>query len=141
MKVFLSHSAKDGALAAKLAQRLRRRRFTVWAADEKITPGDNWATETGKALDDSDMMLFLLTPSALQSDRLRQDIEFALGTRRYENRVFSVFVGPTFQAGKDVPWILFKLPFRQIESESDFDEVVDEVWDMCSHSSLSGSNA
>jgi hypothetical protein len=45
-------------------------------------------------------MVVLLTPGALASGWLRQDIEFALGSKKYEGRVFSVFVGPALEAGK-----------------------------------------
>src|SRR5260370_26858014 len=106
MKVLLSYARKDSDLARQLAERLRRRGFTVWISDQEITPGDNWGTKIGEALDDSELMVILLTPTALESDRVRQDIEFALGSRKYESRVFSVFVGPALEAGKDMPWIL-----------------------------------
>lgn len=115
MKVFLSHARKDNALAHQLARQLTRGGFTVWLAEEEIAPGDNWAMKAGKALEDSDWMVILLTPAALESDCLRQDIEFALGARKYEGRVFSVFVGPPLQAGKHMPWILLRLPHRLVE--------------------------
>src|SRR5438477_9834875 len=116
MKIFLSHARKDEALARQLAQRLTRGGFTVWISEKEIAPGDNWAKKIGKALEASELMVFLFTPAAMESDRLRQDFEFAIGSRKYEDRVFSVFVGPTLEAGKDVPWILLKLPHRQVES-------------------------
>jgi len=72
-------------------------------------------------------MVILLTPRAMESDSLRQNIEFAIGSTRYADRVFSVFVGPTAVAGKDVPWILLRLPHRQVRSEDGFDEVVKDV--------------
>jgi hypothetical protein len=127
MKVFLSHARKDGDLARQLADRLARGGFEVWNSQDEVAPGDNWAKKVGAALDDSELMVILLTPGALESDWLRQDIEFALGTKRFEGRVFSVFVGPTLQAGKDMPWILLKLPHHQVESSKDFDAVVKRI--------------
>jgi hypothetical protein len=124
MNIFLSHARKDSALARQLAQRLTRGGFNVWLSEEKIEPGDNWAKKMGQALDDSDWMVILLTPAALESDLLRQDIEFALMSRKFERRVFTVFVGPTLEAGKDMPWILMKLPNEQIESPREFADVV-----------------
>lgn len=73
-------------------------------------------------------MLILLTPKALESDRLRQDIEFALGSNTYEGRVFSVFVGAKKQS--DTPWILQRLPHRQVKSAADFDDVVARIDDL-----------
>ena len=127
MKVFLSHARKDATLAYELATRLTRRGYSVWLPEDQIEPGDNWAKKIGKALEDSDFMVILLTPSALDSDSLRQDIEFAIMSRKYEGRLFSVFVGPTAMAGKDVPWILLKLPHRQVASAADFADVVREI--------------
>ena len=77
MKVFLSHARKDSDLARQLADHLARAGFVVWSPEEEISPGDNWAKKIGKALDDSELMVILLTPKALESDFLRQDIEFA----------------------------------------------------------------
>jgi hypothetical protein len=141
MKLFLSHARKDADLARQLADRLTRAGFSLWIPEEEIAPGDNWAKKTGKALDDSELMVFLLTPGALDSDRLQQDIEFALFSRKFEGRVFTVFVGPTLEAGKDIPWILLKLPHRQVESGGNFGEVVKEIQFQCAVADMSHSNA
>jgi hypothetical protein len=87
------------------------------------------------------MMVILLTPGALESDWQRRNIEFALGTKRFAGRVFSVFVGPTLQAGKDMPWILLKLPHRQVESARDFGDVVKEIQMLRNNLDVSRSNA
>jgi hypothetical protein len=139
MKVFLSHARKDDELARELGARLARVGFAVWVSEEQIAPGENWAKKIGKALDDSELMVFLLTPRALESDWLRQNIEFALGSKKYEGRVFSVFVGSALEAGKDMPWILSKLPHRQVTSAKDFGEVVKEIQELLA--SVSPSNA
>jgi hypothetical protein len=131
MKVFLSHAQKDSGLARQLAGRLVRAGFAVWIAEDEIVPGDNWARKIGKALDDSDLMVVLLTPGATKYDSLRRDIDFALGSRKFEHRVFSVFVGPTAEAGKDIPWILLRLPHCQVDSARDFAKVVKEIRAMC----------
>ena len=142
MKIFLSHARKDGALAHQLAERLRQGAFDVWLSEDKIVPGENWAKKVGKALDDAELMVLLLTPAAMDSDSLRQDIEFALGSRKYENRLFSVFVGPTMQADKEMPWILLKLPYVQVESAKDFAKVVRGIQNLATKTpDLSRSNA
>ena len=130
MKIFLSHARKDRALASDLARRLRDQGFTVWLADEEINPGDNWAKKTGKALDESERMVILLTPGAMASDWVRSDIEFAISSRKYEARLYSVFVGAAREVGKHVPWILLKLPHRQVGSAKDFAKVVKDIGDL-----------
>jgi TIR domain len=141
MKIFLGHARKDGALAHKLAERLTRGGFAVWLSEDEIAPGDNWAKKIGKALEDAEWMVLLLTPASMQSDSLRQNIEFALGSRKYEGRLFSVFVGPTLEAGKDMPWILLKFPHRQVESAKNFGDVVKDMQALVADSDLSHSNA
>ncbi|HUY35541.1 MAG TPA: toll/interleukin-1 receptor domain-containing protein [Pirellulales bacterium] len=141
MNVFLSHARKDGTLARQLADCLSRAGFTIWIADDEIVPGENWAKKIGKALDAAEWMVILLTPRALESDSVRQDIEFALASRKLEGRVFTVFVGPTLQAGKDIPWILLTLPHQQVDSAKDFPEVAKEIQTLASGSSTSHSNA
>jgi hypothetical protein len=141
MKVFLGHARKDSVLAHQLAERLTRGGFAVRLPEDEIAAGENWAKKTGKALDDADLMVLLLTPAAMDSDSLRQNLEFALGSRKYEGRLFSVFVGPALEAGKDMPWILLKLPHRRVESARSFGEVVKDVQALVADSDLSPSNA
>ncbi len=141
MKIFLSHARKDSRLAQQLGNQLGQSGFSVWMPEEEITPGDNWAKKVGKALDDSDLMVILLTPNALQSDGVRQDIEFAIGSQKYAGRVFSVFVGPASQLNKAVPWILLELPHRRVGSAKQFSHVVKEIQAMCAGLDLSHSHA
>jgi hypothetical protein len=137
MKVFLSHARKDTRLAYQLAQQLTRAGFSVWLPDEHINPGDNWAKKTGLALDESELMVVLLTPKALESDLVRQDIELAISSRKFEHRLFTVFVGPARQAGKHVPWVLLDLPHRQVESARGFAKVAKEVRSLCANLAVS----
>jgi hypothetical protein len=127
MKVFVSYTRKDSVLALRLAERLTRAGFGVWIAEDQLVPGENWAKQIGKALDACELMVILLTPRALASDLVRQDIDFALGARKLEGRVFTVFVGSALEADKEVPWILLKLPHCQVESAKEFGKVVKEI--------------
>jgi hypothetical protein len=141
MKVFLSYAQKDTELARKLSERLVTGGFQVWNPEAEINPGDNWAKKVGQALEDSDLMVILLTPKATESEWLRREIEFAIGSKKYDSRVFTVFVGPELEAGKDMPWILLKLPHFQVGSAKDFAQVVKQLRAMTSNSDLSHSNA
>jgi hypothetical protein len=127
MKVFLSHARKDGELARALGAALKREGFTVWDDELEITPGENWARKVAKALDDSDLMVILLTPGAMDSDALRQNIEFAIANRKYAHRVFSVLVGQKMPAGKNVPWILLKLPHSRLTSVDELPRAVSDI--------------
>jgi hypothetical protein len=110
MKVFISYSSRDKALARRVAEVLEAAGLSVWADWREILPGDNWAEKIGQGLRESDAMVVLLTPDALESDSVQRDISYALGERRYSHRLIPVFVGgPEEFTAESVPWILKQL--------------------------------
>ena len=127
MKIFISHARKDYRLARQLADPLTRMGFKVWISEDEIVPGDNWAKQVGKALDSTQLMVFLFTPEAQASDTVSQDVELAIGSKKFKDRVFTVFVGPAPKMRKEVPWILLLLPHRQMESAKAFGDVAKEI--------------
>jgi hypothetical protein len=106
MKVFLSYSEKDSDVAKELAAQLEKAGFDTWDPAEVRFPGDNWALRIGKALQESEAMVVLISPDSMKSKTVRQEIDYALGSSRYKGRLIPVVVKPT----KDSPWILKKLP-------------------------------
>ncbi len=102
MQVFFSYAPADRELAAQLAKRLEKDGYEVWLADNRLYPGDNWSLEIGKALEESDAMVVLLSPESVRTERVRNEIDYALGSLQYKNRLIPVLVRPT----KDFPWIL-----------------------------------
>jgi hypothetical protein len=127
MKIFISYAAPDEELASQLADQLSRGGFVAWS-DKEIAPGDNLAKEMGRALDESDVMVVVITPGSLKSRFLQGDIQYALTSKRFEHRLVPVFVGySTFEAGKDVPWILLKMDPVYTDQSRGFGEVVDRV--------------
>jgi hypothetical protein len=120
MKVFLSYSHRDDALASRLTNTLESEGVRVWYGSRDILPGDNWAEKIGKALADSDAMVVLISPSALESSSVKREIEYALGKTDYNrHRLIPVVVGgrKLLQAS-DFPWILKKLNVIQLPEEN-----------------------
>lgn len=107
MKVFLSYDERDKETAEGLASRLSQAGHDVWWADGRILPGDNWGLEVGKALEECEAMVVLLSPAALASRAVRGDINFALSTPSYADRLIPVQVATT--PPEKIPWILRKL--------------------------------
>jgi hypothetical protein len=104
MKIFISYAKSDTDFALSLTAQLTRQGHQVWTADRTLLPGDNWPLAIGKALQDCDAMVVLLSPNSARSEGQRYEIDFALSSDRYAGRVIPVFIRPT----KNYPWILEK---------------------------------
>lgn len=115
MQIYLSHSDHDKKFAAKLRKELARAGQTVWDPDTEVFPGSNWLMITGGAMADSDAIVFILSNEALRSPWIIREVEYALGTLKFRNRVVSVLL----DSGAEIPWILDHLPLIKPESESD----------------------
>jgi hypothetical protein len=111
MNVFVSHSSEDGEWARKLMQRLERAGLEVWDAASKILPGDNWALEIGRALERADAMIVLISPASAKSPTVQKEIEYALSSKRFQDRLIPVVVKPTNR----FPWILQRMQIEKGE--------------------------
>ena len=110
MKVFLSHSFQDEELARGVGDALRAAGLDVWD-DSQVFPGDNWAEQLGRALQQSEAMVILLTPNSLQSANVSHDLGFALGKKEFKGRVIPVLAAPAEQLPREqIPWVLQKFP-------------------------------
>ena len=109
-QVFLSYDSTDREFAAEVSSRLSEEGIAVFDPADEIYPGDNGPLKIGKALQKCDAMIVLLSPDAMKSEWVRQEIDFALGSLNYKNRLFPVLVRPT----KDVPWVLKTLPYVEV---------------------------
>jgi hypothetical protein len=110
MKVFINYSHKDTELAKQLAARLKDAGLEAWFDKWEILPGDNWAEKTSEGLKESDAMVVLLTPNALESDAVQNNISYALGDESFSQRLVPVMVGDVESVAADrIPWILKKL--------------------------------
>lgn len=118
MKVFISHAHTDAALVAQITEALQRSGLEVWDADREILPGDNWAGEVARALEESQAMVVLLTPDAANSPWVKREIEYALGAKNYANRLIPVVVGDPDGFPGELPWIARRLPWFQLENSA-----------------------
>ena len=116
MKVFISHSHETRALAKRVGDALERAGLTAWNHEEEILPGDNWAREIARALEESQAMVVLLSPGSVHSSMVRREIEYALSSKHFKNRLIPVLVGSEDDLPRDqLPWIfshlnMIKLP-------------------------------
>ena len=117
MQVFISHVEKDKELASDLRDRLVQSGFAVWNPYDQVLPGDNWDKATGPALEESEIMIVLLTHASRKSDALRRQVQFALTSGNYRGRVVPVSVDmPTYTAGKEISWVLLRMEPEHVDS-------------------------
>jgi hypothetical protein len=135
MQVFISYACEDRELAKRLSQRLENAGFEVWLDESNILPGDNWAEKVSQALKQSEAMVVLISPAAMESKWVRHEIEYALGAKEYSGRLVPVFVGPRDKIPEDrLPWILRRLRGIELKGEAE-EESLREIAEV-----LSGSN-
>lgn len=128
MKVFISHSSKDEALASKVVSYLEQAGLDVWYDKREIIPGDNWADKIAQGLRESDAMVVLLTPSALDSDFARRDIDYALSQKPFKRRLIPVLVGDSEDFPKDrIPWIFDHLQTIQLRESGRNEDQLEQI--------------
>ena len=116
MKVFLNYAHDDAALADRVRKALADSGLVVTHPDRDHLPGDNWAGEVARALEESEAMVVLLTPAAASSPEIKRNIEYALGAKNYSNRLIPVVVGgrERFPAA-EMPWIVRRMPWFELD--------------------------
>ena len=98
----------------------------------EIMPGDNWAQHVSNALQESEAMVVLLTPDAVQSEWVRREmrwnIEYALGEVRFRSRLIPVVAGdPDVLYTESVPWILRHQKMVDLTEHENEEEGIREV--------------
>lgn len=130
MKVFLSHSHTDAPLATRVSEALQKKGLDVWDPDVDLLPGDNWAAKVARALEESQAMVVLLTPNAVHSSYVRREMVYALGEKRFSNRLIPVFVGDRARLStQDIPWIVRRLPSVELNDPGNEDTQIDRIAD------------
>jgi hypothetical protein len=81
MRLFVSHSSADYALASQVADRLRALGHEPWLAPREIRGGEDFAEQIMHALDESQGFLLLLTPAANDSPHVKIEIGQAISRR------------------------------------------------------------
>jgi hypothetical protein len=79
--LFVSYSHKDSSLVYPELARLHWLGFRIWY-DEGIDPGNEWPEDVATALDRCSFFLVFITPRAVESQNVRNEINFALNYRK-----------------------------------------------------------
>jgi hypothetical protein len=105
--VFLSYAAPDRGWARQLSEALEAAGVHVLDPASEVLPGDNIHLEIGRALDRSEAMVVLISPQSNESSWVQQEIQYALGSEKFQDRLIPVEVEPT----DGYPWVLRHLPW------------------------------
>jgi hypothetical protein len=106
MRIFLSYATEQKSAAEPIAFSLRGRGHHVFLDKDDLPPGRTFDEQIQKAVEQSDVMIFLISPTSVAKGRYtRTELEFARAAWRHPaNRVLPVMIEPTPMA--DVPSFL-----------------------------------
>jgi hypothetical protein len=121
MNVFISYAQADEQWANVLRAGLAQAGLEVSDPAGEMCAGENLHLEIGKALKRADAMVVVLSPDSAASRSVRAEIEYALSSAQFRDRLIPLLVRPT----EDLPWILRKQQF--IRATKDVAKTVREV--------------
>lgn len=78
MTTFVSYAREDYDVAQRLAADLRAAGLDVWIDQRNIRAGEKWDAAVEKALDQSPAMLMVLSPDAVESQAVMDEVSYAL---------------------------------------------------------------
>jgi len=85
-KIFLSYNSADARAAERLGTELERFGFLVWFDRWEVKPGDSLTSTVSRAIDESDVFIFLLSPASVAAPWPQEELRAALSRRLYDER-------------------------------------------------------
>jgi hypothetical protein len=86
-EVFLSHSDKDRLFATNVADQMRRHGIPVWYSRSNVVGAQQWHDEIGAGLKRCDWFVLVLSPFAVKSIWVKNELLFALNQQRLRKRI------------------------------------------------------
>lgn len=116
--IFISSSEKDIEYAKELSAALERHGYKIWNHFNNLKPGDNISESIAKGLRYSDVLLVLLSDSAINSKWVRKEVEWGL-TNNNINRTHIILV---LLSDCEIPEILNNYPLVRINKNQKLDK-------------------
>lgn len=117
MKIFISHSSRDIEIYNELANALKEKGYMIFNVNE-VNVGENVIEKIKFALNDSDVLIAIITENFLNSSWAQAELSSAiLSTNNI--RVLPVVVGDVF-----VPNFLIQFQYRKVNSEKEITKTV-----------------
>src|SRR5215211_7534113 len=80
--IFISYSREDAEFALKLAKDLRSSGIKLWLDQLDIPPGERWDRAVEEALKACPCLLVILSPAAVVSHNVMDEVSFGLGENK-----------------------------------------------------------
>lgn len=81
-KTFISFSREDAEYVLNLATNLRSAGANIWIDQLDIPTGERWDRVVQKAWEDCEYFMVVLSPSAVDSENVMDEVAFALGKKK-----------------------------------------------------------
>jgi pSer/pThr/pTyr-binding forkhead associated (FHA) protein len=92
LRVFISHSSTDDDFVTGLASdMLKKGALSPWVDHQEILPGGDWDKEIEKALEETPIMVVVLTPTAVNSMNVKAEWNYFLEKQK---PVFPIVIKP-----------------------------------------------
>ena len=80
--IFVSYSSKDRPFAVGFTEKLKQLGANVWIDQLGIKLGENWDNAIERALENSDTVMLLLSPTSVESPNVQDEVSIAIETEK-----------------------------------------------------------
>src|SRR5512141_1655982 len=115
--VFISYSRRDKEITQKLYEALKAANRAVWADWDSIPAASDWFAEIKEGIEQTESVLFVLSPAWINSKECRKEFEYAVEMGK---RLFPILYQPIDH--KDIPEELAKINWVYMRDGDDFDK-------------------
>jgi WD40 repeat protein len=115
--VFISYSRRDKVFTQKLYEAFTSVERKVWADWDSIPASSDWFAEIKQGIQETDSVVFVLSPEWIKSNECRKELNYALEMGK---RLFPILYLPVDP--KDVPPELAKINWVYMREDDDFDK-------------------
>jgi CRP-like cAMP-binding protein len=102
-RIFISYARQDESFVRRLATDLAKYKISTWVDFDDIESGRSWARQIGEALDSCELMLLILSPSAMESTNVEDEWNYYLDKGK--------MILPIMHKQCNIPYRLYKLQY------------------------------
>lgn len=119
MKIFISHSHKDKEFVRRLADDLSKEGFDVWLDEDLISPGEQWTDKINEAIENSDVVLIIISSNTSESRFQASEIAFAISSQRKHpsKRIVPVLT----EKNAELPFFLRNVVYCDLSSKDKYE--------------------